>query len=121
MKMTREERSKFVEGYSKVLTQAWADDAFRSRLQANPRDVLQQEGISVPSNVKVNLIEQVQQEGSLEDQIRIWAEGLEKGEVDLYVPATPQLADGELSETQLEAVAGGGDCCCCCTPCCPSP
>ena len=116
--MTREERSKFINGYSKVLTGAWADDKFMSRLKADPASVLNEAGVKVPAGVKINLKTQIAGEGGLDDQIKLWEEGLKKGAVDLYVPAQPQLGDGELSDQQLESIAGGGDCCCCCTPCC---
>ena len=116
--MTREERSKFIDAYSKVLTQAWADAEYLKTLQANPNRTLKAAGINVPDNVKVNIITKVAGQGTLEDQIRLFEDGLKKGSIDLYVPAEPQLGDGELSDTQLEAIAGGGDCCCTCTPCC---
>ena len=116
--MTREERSKFIDSYSKVLTQAWADPGYLKGLQANPVPTLNSAGVKVPAGVTVNIITKTAGEGTLEDQIRIWEEGLKKGSADLYVPAEPQLGDGELSDTQLEAIAGGADCCCTCTPCC---
>ena len=106
--MNREERSKFIEGYSKVLTQAWTDKNYMKSLQATPAATLNAAGVKVPANVKVNVITKIAGQGTLEDQIRIWEEGLKKGTADLYVPAEPQLGDGELSDTQLEAIAGPG-------------
>lgn len=116
--MNREERSKFVAGYSKVLTQSWSDEGFRKKLVSDPAGTLKGAGVSVPGNVSVTVITDVKGDGTLEDQIKMWEAGMKSGKVNLYVPTTPQMADGELSDSQLEAVAGGGDCCCCCTPCC---
>ena len=116
--MTREERSKFIGGYSKVLTNAWADEKFMAQLKADPAGVLSQAGVSIPSGVRVNLKTNKEGDGGLDDQIRLYEEGLKSGSVDIYVPAEPQMGDGELSDSQLESIAGGGDCCCCCTPCC---
>lgn len=116
--MNREERSQFVSSYSKVVTQSWADASYRQKLVSDPADVLSSAGLDVPSGVTINVVTDIQEDGELEDQIKLWEEGLESGAVTLYVPSAPQLDDGELSDSQLEAVAGGGDCCCSCTPCC---
>jgi hypothetical protein len=116
--MNREERSKFVSGFSKVLTQSWADESYRKRLHDDPVAVLREAGVTVPDGVTVNIKTEISGDGDLEGQIKLWEAGLKSGSADLYVPSTPQLADGELSDSQLEAVAGGGDCCCTCTPTC---
>ena len=116
--MDREARASFVAGYSKVLTQSWADADYRSRFMDNPGAVLAAEGVSVPDGLQIVVVTEVQEEGTLEDQIQLWEDGLSAGSAKLFVPDTPQMQDGELSDTQLEAVAGGGDCCCSCTPCC---
>jgi hypothetical protein len=115
--MTREERSKFISGYSKALTTAWADDKYMSRLKSDPTGVLKEAGVPLPAGVKVNLKTNLS-DGGLDDQIKLFEDGLKKGSVDIYVPAQPQMGDGELSDQQLESIAGGGDCCCCCTPSC---
>lgn len=116
--MDRQERSQFITGYSKALTMAWSDEAFKKRLVSDPPNALKDAGLKVPSGVKVNVITKIAGQGTLEDQIKIWEAGIAKGAVDLYVPDQPQLKEGELSDQQLEAVAGGADCCCTCTPCC---
>jgi len=117
--MNRESRSKFVKAYSTVLTNSWADEKYLSNLKVNPTRVLADAGLPVPSGVKITVHTQKEGEGTLEDQIRLWESGMQSGSIDLYVPQTPQIKEGELSSEQLEAIAGGTDCCCCsCTPCC---
>ncbi len=116
--MTREERSKFIHGYSKLLTGAWADEKAMAQLTSNPGAALQTAGLDVPSGVVVNVKTEMGTSGNLSDQVRLWESGLKSGSIGLYVPAAPQLSDSDLSDEQLESVAGGGDCCCCCCPCC---
>jgi hypothetical protein len=117
--MTREERSKFIAAYSKVLTAAWADNGYMQRLQQDAGGALRQAGLEVPTGVSIN-VKSVSGGGTLEDQIRLYDEGLKAGKIDLYVPAQPSMKDGELSDAQLESIAGGGDCCCSCCPSCTS-
>ena len=113
-------RQDFVKGYTKVLTSAWSDEGFASRLESDPVAVLDENGLSVPAGTTVSIISETQGGGDLDDQFKIWEEGLSSGDVKLYVPAAPQVETGELSESELESVAGGGDVdlCCCCCPCC---
>src|SRR4051812_43145437 len=104
--MTREERSKFINGYSKVLTSAWADEKFMSRLKSDPGAVLKEAGVAIPAGVKINLKTDKAGDGGLDDQIKLYEDGLKSGAVDIYVPSQPQMADGELSDSQLESIAG---------------
>ncbi len=116
--MNRQERSQFVAGYSKALTKAWSDASYKAKLSSDPIGALKEAGLNIPAGVKVNVIHKVAGQGTLEDQIKLWEQGVAKGSVDLYMPDQPQMGAGELSDQQLEAVAGGADCCCTCTPCC---
>jgi hypothetical protein len=116
--MNRESRSKFLKGYTIVLTKAWADQKYLQDLKVNPNHALAEAGLPVPPGVSVKVHTEKQGEGTLEDQIRLWEAGLKSGSIDLFVPQEPQMKEGELSSGQLEAIAGGADCCCCCTPSC---
>ncbi|MEH2112413.1 NHLP leader peptide family RiPP precursor [Nostoc sp.] len=77
---------------AQLITQAIQDPAFRQRLLNNPKAVLVEQGLNVPDNVQIN----VMQESSTHYY--------------LVLPAleTPDAATTELSEAELEAVAGGG-------------
>jgi hypothetical protein len=116
--MTPEEHDKFVQGYTQVLTNTWSDESYENRLLDNPREVLAESGLTVPSNAIIQIIRNIAGEGTLEDQVKLWEAGPTTGTYELYVPHTTQTAQVDLSETDLEAVAGGGDACCCCCPCC---
>jgi hypothetical protein len=115
--MDASERSQFVGGYTKLLTNSWSDEAFKQRLLADPPAVLDEVGLTVPSGAQVEILNN-QGEGSLDDQVELWEEGIASGTIKLYVPDAPQVETAELSETELAGVAGGDSYCCCCCPCC---
>jgi len=116
--MDATERSQFVGGYTKLLTNAWSDEAFKKRLESDPVRALEEVGLTVPAGTTVD-IEDSKGEGNLDDQVKLWEQGISSGKVTLYVPDAPQIDTSELSESELEGVAGGADTyCCCCSPCC---
>ena len=86
---------------------------------SEPEAVCKEAGLDAGS-AKVNVITDTKDEGTLDDQIELWEKGKEMGSIDLYVPLQKpeDLSDMDLSDEDLEAVAGGGDCCCTCTPSC---
>jgi hypothetical protein len=55
MEESREEQDK---KYAKMIAKAWSDASFKERLLADPRAVLEAEGISVPPGVDVKVLEQ---------------------------------------------------------------
>jgi hypothetical protein len=116
--MDEAQRADFVSGYTKILTNAWSDEAFRARLTSEPREALAENGLSVPASADVKIVTGVAGEPSLEDQVERWAKGETSGEYELFVPDQPQIDTSELSESELEGVAGGDTYCCSCCPCC---
>jgi hypothetical protein len=70
-----------------VLARAWQDEPFKQRLVADPRAVLREQGIVVPSGQAVRVVENTAET------------------VHLVLP--PKPAEGELSDEQLDQVAGG--------------
>lgn len=122
--MSSGEVSSFVKNYALLLKAVWIGEPdLKERLLAEPEKVVKEYGLD-PGQAKVTIITQIQDEGTVEDQMRLWEEGKQKGSIELYVPLSiPEDAfeDMELSDEELEMVAGGGcTCtgCCTCTPCC---
>jgi hypothetical protein len=114
------EKEVFMKAYSSVLRKVWSgDEDYKKKLLSNPSAVLKDAGLD-PGTAKVNIITKITREGTLDDQLRLWEEGLKSGAIDLYVPLEQPEAveDVDLTDAELESVAGGGDCCCTCTPCC---
>jgi hypothetical protein len=74
--------------YSKLIARAWMDDEFKGRFLANPAAVLVEEGLEVPPYVR---------------DVRVVVGS--DSTLDLILPAKPS---GELSEEDLESIAGAG-------------
>jgi len=73
--------------FAKIIAKAWRDPAFKAELIANPAAALKAEGIDVPAGMTVTVLENTDRQFNL---------------------VLPPAASGELSEDDLEAVAGGG-------------
>src|ERR1700757_4007484 len=115
--MDAAERSQFVGAYTKLLTNAWSDEAFMNKVRSSPAAALEEVGLNVPAGATID-IEDSQGEGNLDEQVCLWEEGSKTGKITLYVPEVPQIDTAELSEAELAGVAGGDTYCCCCSPCC---
>jgi hypothetical protein len=115
--MEAAERSQFVGAYTKLLTNAWSDEAFMQRIRSDPKPALEEVGLDVPAGATIT-IRDTQVEGNLDEQVKLWQEGQASGKITLYVPDVPQIDTAELSESELAGVAGGDSYCCCCSPCC---
>ena len=87
--MTEEKASKtreMVEG--ELAVKAWKDEAFMKALKANPKAAIAKEyGMQIPDNIEVEVIEETPNK--------------------LYLRLPPNPGSVELSDEQLEAVAGG--------------
>jgi hypothetical protein len=116
--MDSADRSTFVAGYTKVLANAWSDDEFRERLKSEPKAALAEHGLDVPDDASITIVTEIAGEANLDEQVELWEQGTTSGSYRLYVPDEPQVSTSELSESELETVAGGTTYCCCCSPCC---
>lgn len=71
-----------------ILGRCAKDPAFRARFKSSPAAVLAENGIEVPKGVNVHVVENTAH--------------------DVYVTLPPAAGSAELSEAELEQVAGGG-------------
>ncbi|HPY74224.1 MAG: hypothetical protein KBC30_03085 [Planctomycetes bacterium] len=113
---------KFLQIYGNLLVQTWGDAELKARFMNNPAEVLKEFGLDA-GNATIELIspqEEATPECTPESQVKMWNEGLQSGKIQFVYPENPpEGISGELSEEQLEAVAGGWSVgSCCCTPCC---
>jgi hypothetical protein len=80
---------------ARIVKKAWEDPAYRQRLIANPRGVVSEElakikeGVSVPANVKVTVLEE------------------KVDQIYLVIPVNPREVTGKLGDKELQGVAGG--------------
>ncbi len=97
------------QAWSKIIAKSWADDSFKTQLLDDPKPVLDEYGINDLDEYHVQVIEDPNaQPGDWHIQGR--------GPTATYVVAIPPKPNGELSDSELEGVAGAGcACCCCCT------
>jgi len=104
-------RVDLVRNLGAVYNDAWDDASVRDRLIAEPRTVLAEHGVELPGTVKVEakLVNNISDaELSLDEWDRMVSSG------SVVLKTTASRPDGattttELSEEQLEGVAGGGD------------
>ena len=71
---------------NKILAKCWADASFKQKLLGNPTAILKAEGVEVPAGYTVRVLENT-------DNV-----------VNYVLPPNP---NAELSDSELEAVAGG--------------
>ncbi len=80
---------------AKIVAKAWKDDAFRARLNKDPKGVLEEElkklypDASLPADLDVKIVEE------------------KDNEIFIVVPPAPAGGTGSMSDEELGAVAGG--------------
>ncbi len=73
-----------------MIAQAWKDDAYKQELLSNPKAVIGREfGVLLPEKMTIQVLEE------------------NPNTLYFVLPVRPDLSSTELSEEQLEAVAGG--------------
>jgi len=115
-------KEKFLHIYGTLLVQAWGSPPLKKRLKETPEKVLKEFGLD-PGTAKIKLAAPGprNEKTTPESQVELWNKGKRSGAITLYFPETPPegMMNMELSDADLEAVAGGSVVsCCCCTPCC---
>jgi|SRR3981081_2843860 hypothetical protein len=86
----QQDQAQFDAAYGRVVTRAWSDPTYKSRLMADPHGVLAEAGLSVAPEVKINVIEN-------SDKV-------------LNIVLPPPLEEGVLSHDELDRIAGGNTC-----------
>ena len=117
--MEAKEREHFTRTWGGVLTQAWNDEAYKSKLFADPTGTLREAGLAIEGTVKLES-PPADAGPDLERQIELFEEGKTSGTYLLYVPDLSELETVELSDEELAGVSAGAcsssiiSCCCCC-------
>ena len=127
MPLSENEKTEFVDAYTKALVTSWSSEEFTARLESDPRSALAEVGLSIPADARIQIVrtipdEPVQaqpsgQKGHLDRQIALWQVGLDTGYFEVYIPETPQVDTSDLTAAELEDVAAGFTLNCCCCPC----
>lgn len=73
---------------AEIVAQAWADEAFLSKLEADPVTALTEAGISVPEGKTIHIVRE------------------KAGTIQIVLPTKPELGN-EVYDEELAAVAGG--------------
>ncbi len=77
--------------YAKIVAHAWKDARFKEKLLKNPKEALKEMGMDVPANFEVRVIE-------------------EKTNTMTFILPKAPAQTRELSEQELQKLAGGGIC-----------
>ena len=120
MALNPQARAELVNGYTRVLITAWSSEEYSNKLATDPRTALAEAGLVIPADGEIEIVRTIpegQHDGNLEDQVQLWEIGVATGHYEFHIPDTPQVDTAELSEEDLDSIAGGMDINCCCCPC----
>jgi len=122
MALSPQDRTAFVNAYTRILINAWSSEEFAGRLDSDPKATLRENGLEIPADGEVVLVRHFpegQPEGDLDVQIALWERDLESKVYELHIPETPQVDTAELTEGDLDSIAAGDitiyACCCPCS------
>src|SRR5262245_36051643 len=102
--------SAFTRLYGEIHTQAWADPKVKTSLLKEPEKLLKAFGLD-PEGAKVVIKKPVPGASAAKagqhEQWKLWNDGKKKGTIEFYFQDTPppELAQGELSDAELMAIA----------------
>jgi hypothetical protein len=49
--------TEFTKAWNRIVAKAWADEAYKKRLQASPAAILAEEGVAIPDGMEFELVE----------------------------------------------------------------
>ena len=75
------------EKWARIVSRAWHDESFKNRLIKDPMAALREQGVELKPGVQFRVVEST-------DQV-------------VYLTLPPRSSSEELSEVELEAIAGG--------------
>lgn len=88
----------FIEGYGKVVAQAWANPEFFDKLKNDPAPVLKANGITTKAGSKIYVVKvQPTGEGDVEKQVADWSKGDADGTYYLWIPDKPKELDDNMA------------------------
>ncbi len=88
----RAARKAFVNGYTKLLTQAWSGGELARRLETQPEAVLAGLGLPTVPGARVTIVRTLDPDPDLDTQAALWERGHATGQYLLYIPLAPQLS-----------------------------
>lgn len=71
-----------------LIAKAWTDEAFKAKLLSDPKAAMAEVGMDAPEGVEIEVVESTQEKA--------------------YLVIPPKPGPGELSDEDLDKVAGGG-------------
>jgi glutaminase len=87
----RAARKAFVRGYTRLLSEAWADGEMIRQLETQPAEVLAGLGLSTIDGAHVTIVRTLDPDPDLDTQAALWERGHTTGKYVLYVPQAPQI------------------------------
>ncbi len=123
--MAEVSEQKFLHIYGNLLIQCWGNPAVKEEFKEDPAKVLRAFGLDAgTAQIVVRVPGSMNNDPSTwtpESQARLWNEGLKTGSIDFFFPEEPpeNVVNADMTDEELEAIAGGWSISCCsCTPCC---
>lgn len=74
---------------AKIIAKAWKDENFKKNLMEKPHQAIAQIGVNVPEKIQIKVVE---------ESAKV---------LYLVLPVNPETLTGELTDENLESVAGG--------------
>jgi hypothetical protein len=100
-----------------MVARAWTDESYLDLILADPAGTLAAAGMQAAPGAVFRIIQcKITGQGSIDDQVDAWLEGVRTGRYDVYLPIKPD--DIEMPGGGGADACAGGDSCCCCPCCC---